>query len=183
MLIGVISDTHDNLTSIDKAFEIFLKHEVSLVVHCGDWTVPATVEYLGQKAFEANISVKAVLGNVDQNQVGNAQAILKVSSQLPEAVEFPTSEDYLSFGVDNHQFAIYHGQDLSILEGLIDSGEFKAIFTGHTHIPKRQEFQNTIVLNPGAACFIQAGQIVDTATVALFDTQTATSQIIEFKAF
>jgi len=36
MLIGIISDTHDNARNLLKAVELFNEKEVGLVIHCGD---------------------------------------------------------------------------------------------------------------------------------------------------
>ncbi|MBW3538467.1 metallophosphatase family protein [Candidatus Parcubacteria bacterium] len=43
MKIGIISDTHDRLPPIQTALAVFIG-QAAAVVHCGDWTKPATVE-------------------------------------------------------------------------------------------------------------------------------------------
>jgi putative phosphoesterase len=44
MKIGIISDTHDDLSSVDKAISIFNSEKVSQVVHAGDFVFPGVVE-------------------------------------------------------------------------------------------------------------------------------------------
>ena len=40
MKIGIISDTHDNMSKIKSAVEFFKKAGIKTVLHCGDHTAP-----------------------------------------------------------------------------------------------------------------------------------------------
>ena len=42
MKIGILSDTHNQLTNFEKALTIFRREGVTLVVHCGDLSSPET---------------------------------------------------------------------------------------------------------------------------------------------
>jgi uncharacterized protein len=42
-LIGLISDSHDNLNAIRKAVEFFNRKEVKAVLHAGDLVSPFTI--------------------------------------------------------------------------------------------------------------------------------------------
>ena len=42
-MIGIMSDSHDNLTAIRKAVEFFNKKQVKAVLHAGDIISPFTV--------------------------------------------------------------------------------------------------------------------------------------------
>jgi putative phosphoesterase len=42
MIIGIISDSHDNLTQIKIAVDIFNREKVELVLHAGDFVSPFT---------------------------------------------------------------------------------------------------------------------------------------------
>ena len=44
-VIGIISDTHDNIYMIDKAVEELNKRQVRLVLHAGDYISPFTVQH------------------------------------------------------------------------------------------------------------------------------------------
>jgi predicted phosphodiesterase len=41
MLIGLISDTHDNLPMIEKAVKKLNEENVALVLHAGDYVLPS----------------------------------------------------------------------------------------------------------------------------------------------
>ena len=46
MLIGVVSDTHNNLLNIDKIIEIFNEKKVESVIHTGDITKAVSYTHL-----------------------------------------------------------------------------------------------------------------------------------------
>lgn len=43
MLIGAVSDSHDNLPLIEKAVKILNEQKVALVLHAGDYVAPFTI--------------------------------------------------------------------------------------------------------------------------------------------
>jgi putative phosphoesterase len=46
MLIGIISDTHDNMPQIKKAVDLLNESKVEHVIHAGDFTSPFTFSIL-----------------------------------------------------------------------------------------------------------------------------------------
>ena len=58
-MIGVISDTHDNVPNILKAIKVFENEDVDFIIHCGDVVAPATIK------FFKGIHIKVVKGNCD----------------------------------------------------------------------------------------------------------------------
>jgi predicted phosphodiesterase len=44
MLIGIISDTHDDMSIIRKAVDLFNEREVGYVLHAGDLISPFTLD-------------------------------------------------------------------------------------------------------------------------------------------
>ncbi|MEM1705968.1 MAG: metallophosphoesterase family protein, partial [Thermosphaera sp.] len=63
MLIGVISDTHDNIFLVEKILENLLHHGVDLIIHLGDIISPFVVKKM--KDTLGNKDVIAVKGNND----------------------------------------------------------------------------------------------------------------------
>ena len=57
-LIGIISDTHDNVANILKAVEIF-KVRAEMVIHLGDIIAPATIQ------FFKDLKIAFLKGNCD----------------------------------------------------------------------------------------------------------------------
>ena len=61
MLVGIISDTHDDIMNVRRAIEIFNAEGVDSVIHAGDYVFPGVV-----KEFEKlNAKLIGVLGNND----------------------------------------------------------------------------------------------------------------------
>ena len=59
MLIGVISDTHDNLPIIEKAIKKLNEENVALVLHAGDYVSPFVIP----KFKALNAKLIGVFGN------------------------------------------------------------------------------------------------------------------------
>jgi len=53
MIIGLISDTHDNVYAIDKAVKRFNEERVELVLHAGDYISQFTAKHF--KPLEAQL--------------------------------------------------------------------------------------------------------------------------------
>ena len=66
MLIGVVSDTHNNLKNIRTIIEIFNNLEVSLTVHTGDITNKNSLNEFSN----LNCQLVGVYGNNDRNELG-----------------------------------------------------------------------------------------------------------------
>jgi len=49
MIIGLMSDSHDNLPKIKQAVEFFNKKKVKLVLHAGDFVAPFVVRELKEQ--------------------------------------------------------------------------------------------------------------------------------------
>jgi putative phosphoesterase len=174
MKVGVISDTHDNLASIEKAMIIFQSERVDLIVHCGDWNQPEALLYLAQEADKASIPIKGVFGNNDKR----LNELLEHNSKLSSPVEFALNK-VLEFEYGNKKFAVYHGDNKKILDDLIESRHYDVVLTGHTHKARKEFTKGTLVINPGSTAFqIPRVKGNGLTSVAVYDTSTTTSQII-----
>ncbi|MFB6224697.1 MAG: metallophosphoesterase family protein, partial [Haloarcula sp.] len=60
MQVGIVSDTHDNVSLVEAAVETFEDIGCEAVVHCGDFVAPFSVT-----PFDGNWSFYAVRGNND----------------------------------------------------------------------------------------------------------------------
>lgn len=172
MKIGVISDTHDNLKPMQAALQVLLDHKVDLIVHCGDWVAPFAVEFLSKNS--GDIPVKGVFGNNE----GDTKSIVIRNAKLAKPVEF-AERKVLEFTADGKHIACVHGEDTPVLDALIRSKKYHAVFTGHTHRPRNEVVGGVLVLNPGTTCFAAEGQIIDEATVAIYDSASNTAKIVK----
>ncbi len=176
MKFGIISDTHDHLNAITRAIEIFRAHKVDRILHCGDWVSPYSLGHFGALMADWNIPVMSVLGNNE----GDYRKIEKINSSLKNPVVF-CDVSILQFAVDDNRYAVYHGHDKPTLNALIRSKEYRAVFTGHTHVVRNEMAGKTLVLNPGSTSYFSDGKIVDVATVAVYDTSKNSAEIVLFK--
>ncbi len=176
MKIGVISDTHDRLESIKKAIDIFKKERVGLIIHCGDWVSPYTLEYFDFVLKDYKIPVKSVFGNNE----GDIKRLLERNSKLTNPIEFALKEVF-EIKIGKRKIAVYHGQDNVILNALIKSKIYDSVFTGHTHIVKNILINNVFVLNPGSTCFAADSRIIKDASIAIYNSDSNSAKIITFR--
>jgi putative phosphoesterase len=134
--LGVISDTHGQVTLTRPALRLFESLEVSAVLHCGDIGTPAIVELFS--AWPTHF----VFGNCDDNL-----------AELSAAIEASGQTCHGQFGdltLDGVRIAMLHSHDRRRFQRTIDSGEFRLVCYGHTHVAAIDKRGETTVLNPGA---------------------------------
>lgn len=120
--IGIISDTHGLIRqSVVKSFK-----DVDLIVHAGDIGKPEVLETLQDIA-----RVYPVRGNVDGG---------KWNDNLPFTEEVKVGQAHL-----------YVLHDLDSLDLDPVAAGFNAVISGHSHIPKIEERDGVLFLNPGSA--------------------------------
>jgi hypothetical protein len=157
MLLGVISDTHDNVAAVERATTVFEREGVEMLVHCGDFVAPPVLPFF--EGFELH----GVLGNNDGEldgleagfrDLGNGS---RLHGRLAE------------LGVDGVSVAVLHGESMERVDDLAASGEYDLVCYGHHHERDHREVDGCTVLNPGA----QFPTVpADHRTVATYDTVT-----------
>ncbi len=170
MKIAVISDTHDFFSGIDWAHQIIIQEEVEAICHCGDWVSPFTMEYFASVFSDVKVSIYSVFGNNE----GDVKRILERNQQLPNPIKFaPKTMFPLHF--DGKKIAIYHGHDADLLEALIESNMYDAIFTGHTHQYRNEIRGKTLILNPGSLIPARLSKPSGELSLAIYDTTSNTA--------
>lgn len=175
MKIGVISDTHDRLESIVYFKNLLKEAGVEMIVHCGDWVSPFTLEFFDTTFFDFQVPVKSVFGNNE----GDVKRIIERNANLTNPIEF-APKDVLELELEGRKIAVYHGHDKIVLKSLILSKQYDAVFTGHTHEVRQELVGKTHVLNPGSTSFAGGSKIIDKASIAVYDTDTNDSEIKYF---
>jgi hypothetical protein len=133
-MIGIISDTHDNIPNILKAVEIFKKNNVDYVVHCGDIVAPGTVRFFN------GLKMKFIFGNCDGDR-----------TLIEERVkQFGWEHLGMSFEVflGEKKICFFHGHRRDIQEKILNAG-YDYYIHGHTHEPEDRMHNKTRVLCPG----------------------------------
>lgn len=167
MLIGVISDTHDNAVNLIKAVELFNERNVDLVVHCGDWVSPFMPN------FCKNLKARMI------SVFGNNERELQLFVEKFPKIEF--HKTFAELELDNKKVFVYHGDSKPLLSSVVDSGKFDVVFSGHTHIPCDEMKGKTLHLNPGSICGIRGSEVGIMPTVAIYNTKKNTADVIELK--
>lgn len=164
MLIGAISDTHDNLPQIEKAVKYLNDQKVSLVLHAGDYVAGFVVPKL--KAL--NCKLIGVFGNND----GDHELLKR---RFGETTNCTIHDRFTSVTVEGYRIALLHGEETELLNAIINSGHFDAVIHGHSHISSVEKRGKTLAINPGELC----GYLTGKSTLALLDTTKQEAKIIE----
>ncbi len=160
MLVGIMSDTHDNLPAIRKAVEFFNKENVELVIHAGDFVAPFVAREL--KGLKAPL--KGVFGNNDGERKGLYEAL-------------GIYDEILEIEADGMKMAVTHGTDERVVRALARSRLYDVVIVGHTHKYEIREEGRTILVNPGEVC----GYVSGVKSVALLDTRRREVRIINIE--
>ncbi|KPU62346.1 phosphodiesterase [Thermococcus sp. EP1] len=158
MLIGIMSDTHDNLPAISKAIEVFNNAGVDLVLHAGDYIAP----FVKKEFSKLNAPLKGVFGNNDGEREGLKNTI-------------GVKDELLEIDADGLRIIVLHGTEEKIVEAFVKSQLYDVVIRGHTHKYEIRETGRSIVLNPGEVC----GYVSGVKSVAFLDTRKREIKIID----
>ncbi len=165
MLVGAISDTHDNLPQIEKAVKYLNSQKVDLVLHAGDYVAGFVVP----KLMMLNCNLIGVFGNND----GDHELLKK---RFSETTNCTIHDQFATATLDGYRIALLHGTETELLSAIIDSGYFDAVIHGHSHNKSIEKRGKTLAVNPGELC----GYLTGKPTLALLDTVKNEAKIIEF---
>ena len=152
-MIGLITDTHDNIPGIVEAVKIFKRHHCNLVLHAGDIVSPATILYFD------GLNMKFVKGNCD----GDIENIAKKTREI--GGEY--LGEFAHLRIDGKDIALVHGHKKDghyRLQDLIEHHHYDYIIIGHTHKKRDETFGSTRVINSGG---LYLGS--NNCSIALFD--------------
>lgn len=164
MLIGAVSDSHDNLPLIEKAVEFLNDQKVKLVLHAGDYVAPFTIA----RFKKLNCPLIGVFGNND----GDHELMKK---RFSETTNCTVHDRFTQVTIEGYRIALLHGEETELLSALIDSGYFNAVIHGHSHKHGIEQKGKTLAVNPGELC----GYLTGKASIAILDTAKNEAKIIE----
>lgn len=150
MLLGIISDTHDDMAAIRKAVDVFNEGNISHVIHAGDITSPFTFEILNELAgrftgiFGNNDGDKLLLGHKSRGNIHNQPHMMRLHKK---------------------RIVVIHEPDL--VDALADSGHYDIVIYGHTHRHDVRWKGDTLIINPGRVARLHKGH----PTLAILDME------------
>ena len=164
-MIGIISDSHDNLNAIRKAVEFFNNNDVKAVLHAGDIVSPFTARVFK----ELKPKLYFVFGNNDGDKI--------TLTRWFEEIGATSCGDFGDLTIDGLHIALLHGTDEALVRALAGSGDFDVVIRGHTHNPGVKIIKGTPVINPGECSGVLSGK----ATVAVLEIANLNVEITELK--
>lgn len=164
-MIGIISDSHDNINAIRKAVELFNGKKVKAVLHAGDLVSPFTA-----RAFkELESKLYFVFGNNDGDKVTLTKRF--------EEIGATSCGDFGDLTIDGLHIALLHGTNETLVKALAKSGEFDVVVRGHTHEPGVKIIEGVPVINPGEA----SGVLSEKSTVAILEISNLNIEIMQLE--
>lgn len=161
MLIGVFSDVHDQLDNLKRTLDIFKARDISTLVFCGDFCSPIPSRIMG--AYDGQ--VHCVFGNGD----GDRFTITRFAN-----TEFPNlllHGEHAELELGGENIALTHYPFYA--RALARTGDYSAVFSGHTHEAAFEKIGGTLWLNPGEVLGFKGG-----ASCAVYDSTLNEAQII-----
>jgi len=158
-MIGIMSDSHDNLNAVRDAVRIFRAAGCDLIIHAGDFVAP----FAAKEMEDAGCLIRAVFGNCDGEKPGLRKA-LKPFGSIQEAPLFLEEKGRKLMVVHLNVF----------VEIPAASGEYDVVVYGHTHRPEIRKVGRTLVINPGET----GGWVTKKSSIALYDPANETAEIV-----
>lgn len=155
--VGILSDSHDNMTAIHKAVEIFNQRKVDLVIHAGDLVAPFTARALKK----LNCSLIIILGNNDGEILGLNKVFEGQIFQAPHQTM-----------INEKKILILH--DPIILDELQHNSNFDVIIYGHLHKADIRKGK-PLIINPGEC----GGWLYGKSTIAIWNVETDDVELIQ----
>jgi len=156
MLVGVISDTHDNLPMTRRALDELKGRNVELLLHAGDYVSPFSLKLI----LASGLPLVGVFGNND----GERKGLSALSKDLhPEPHRFEAA---------GRTILIAHSPET--LDGAIEPGDDVAV-CGHTH-KADVSAGPPLRVNPGEV----GGWVSGRCTCAVVDLKALTVELVEF---
>ncbi len=159
MLIGIMSDSHDNMNAIRKAVDFFNGKNVDIVLHAGDYVSSFTA----QEFSKLKMKLVGVFGNND----GDKPYLLERFKNIGEL-----RQDPFEIELDGKKIVLMHQP--KFIDQLLKDKNYDIVIYGHTHkIDIRKD--SALVINPGEC----GGWLTGRSTVAILDTKNLTPEIID----
>lgn len=137
MKIGVLSDTHDNVSNTTHVLATCRERRIETLIHCGDLTSLEMVSHFD------GFRVIYTTGNMDITTGAIKKRFRKLRDDNFVGYAFEGS-------LNGVPIAVTHSHIDSKVMDLVRQKRFKWIFHGHTHQRRDEVVQGARIINPGA---------------------------------
>ncbi len=146
MLIGIMSDTHDDLSSTSSAIETMKQRGCGIIIHAGDICSP----FVARVVAGSGIPCHAVFGNNDGDKL-----------HLSSILDIQPAPRHLT--IEGREIIVFHEP---FINEFINPSKVSLLIYGHTHIKDLYRVKDMLVVNPGAV----SGVLTKEKSFALYDT-------------
>jgi len=167
MLIGIMSDAHDQFQGVKDALRVFSSRDVSLILFAGDMIGSGNC-YTFQ---DLGIPIKLVYGNNDGDRVGLAREFSRMGGEY--------LGDFGEIEADGLRIALMHGTEEPLVRAVLASQLYDVLVRGHNHIFEVSRHGKTLLVNPGEIW----GHLTGYSTVAILDTSSLKVERVELGRF
>ncbi len=158
-MIGILSDSHDNLIAVRRAVRVFEDARCDLVLHAGDFIAP----FAALELRALSCPVKAVFGNCDGEKrglIGAFQGMGKIS------------EPPFLFEHAGRSFRLAHLN--APMESFLAKAPCDVFVFGHTHRPEVRRHKGVLLINPGET----GGWLHGKSTIVLLDPADLAAEVV-----
>ena len=156
MLIGLVSDSHDNVPAIQEAVQALQDRGAEHLLHAGDVVAPFAAK--AWAAFDGPIT--AVFGNNDGEREGLARVLDDIDDP-PRTLELAGRTIVLAHAAEQIDDATRAQADLVVY--------------GHTHRAEASREADVLTVNPGEV----GGWLTGRRTCAVVDLQSLAVEIVD----
>jgi hypothetical protein len=167
LLVGVVSDSHDDVASVRKVAEFLHRSGVEVVIHLGDIIAPFTLREL---AKGVGVPIEGVFGNNDcelELLLETARDVNARVSSWPRIIQLGGRRLLLMHGKGSAEVTV------EVAHALAESGRFDGVLYGHTHREELSYVRGVLVLNPGPISSALGGP-----RLALLNTETMAAKLV-----
>jgi putative phosphoesterase len=161
MLVGLISDTHDDRERTERALELLDERAPEAILHAGDLNTGELVSLFGRHW------TWLAQGNMDR-----PDAIRDAIEESGADISYGVKHDV---DVGEATIGLIHGDDEGRLQGMIESGAYELVVHGHTHEFRDERVGSTRVVNPGAV------HRASTPSVCVYNVEEDTLERLELE--
>ena len=136
-ILAILSDTHDQVANLRAAIDYCNSNQVNVVAHCGDLISPFMLKQLAR--FDGPVHL------IYGNNIGDQRLIADRCGR-----DFPniTHHGILGkFAINTYTIAMVHYPEQA--QELARQSIYDIVCCGHSHIPRIQQFEQSLLINPG----------------------------------
>jgi putative phosphoesterase len=164
--IGIVSDSHDHAPRLACAVERARDWGAQAILHCGD--------IIGPNALLQAMALGLPLHVVHGNNLGDIPRLVRLQQSSEGSLVYYGGD--ASFELGGRRLFMTHYPHIA--RGMACTGDFDAVFCGHSHVAKIEEVANvhgthTLMVNPGTVAGLGAA-----ATMALGDLDALAFSVV-----